>query len=119
MLVQVKIVSAPLVSKGRIFTTLARQNVSQDEEYAKRKAKKGSVASYKHRHSVPALQLATLPPRYYDTGDAVHRPRGLWVPLSSKGKAKVKEGNHGLAFQKLYINPSFDLLRQLSRWKNC
>ena len=84
--------SATPLSKGRIFTILARQNVSLDEEYAKRKAKKGSVATYKIKHSLPALQLATLPPKYYDTGDAVHRPRGLWVPLTSKGKAKVKEG---------------------------
>ncbi len=89
---QVKIVGAPPLGKGRIFTLLARQNVYLDEEYAKRKAKKGSVASYKHRHSVPALQLATLPPKYLDAGDAVHRPRGLWLPLSSKGKAKVREG---------------------------
>ena len=101
---QVKIVSAPPLSRGRIFTLLARQNVSQDEEYAKRKAKKGSVASYKHRHSVPALQLATLPPKYYDTGDAVHRPRGLWIPLSSKGKARVKEGDHRLASLDLLVS---------------
>lgn len=66
--------------------------MSLDEEYARRKAKKGLGATYKFRHAVPAMQLATLPPRYLDSGDAVHRPRGVWIPLPSKGRAKVREG---------------------------
>ena len=109
--------AAAPVGKGRLFTLLARQNVSLDEEYAKRKAKKGSVASYKHRHSVPALQLATLPPRYLDTGDAVHRPGGLWVPLSSKGKAKVREGKQKLilvTFESSSLNRAYCYIFQNS-----
>lgn len=66
-----------------------------DDEYAKRKAKKGSVAAFKHRHAVPALQLATLPPRYLDPNEALHRPRGVWMPLPSKSRARVKEGRPG------------------------
>ena len=83
--------AAPL-GKGRIFTLLARQNVSLDEEYAKRKAKKGTLAAFKLRHAVPAMQLATLPPRWLDPNEAMHRPRGVWIPLPSKGRAKVREG---------------------------
>ena len=54
--------------------------------------KKGSHASFKLVHSVPAQQLQTLPPRYLDPWDAIHRPRGRWLPLTSKGRAKAKEG---------------------------
>lgn len=55
-------------------------------------AKKGSHNSYKIQHSEPAQQLQTLPPRHLDPWDAVHRPRGRWLPQISKGKAKAKEG---------------------------
>ena len=70
---------------------LARHNLSQDEDYAKKKAKKG-LQTMRHRHAIPALQLATLPPRYHDNWELWHRPRGLWVPSTSKGRARVKEG---------------------------
>lgn len=88
---QIKLASAPPVGKGSIFTLLARQNVSLDEEYAKRKAKKGVVATFKHKHSVPAMQLVTLPPRCVDMRDYEHRPRGVWLPPPSKGRAKAGE----------------------------
>ena len=42
------------------------------------------------------MQLATLPPRHLDAQEYEHRPRGVWVPPTSKGRAKVKEG--GLAY---------------------
>ena len=49
---QVKVVSAPPAGKGRIFMLLARQNVSLDEEYARRKAKKGALMAFRHKHAV-------------------------------------------------------------------
>ena len=88
---QVKLASAPALGKGRMFSMLARHNLSQDEDYAKKKAKKG-LQTMRHRHAIPALQLATLPPRYLDNWELWHRPRGLWVPSTSKGRARVKEG---------------------------
>ena len=47
-----KVVSAPPAGKGRVFMLLARQNVSLDEEYARRKAKKGALMAFRHKHAV-------------------------------------------------------------------
>ena len=44
---QVRPVQAPPAGKGLVYALLARQNVSQDEEYAKRKAKKGAQPAFR------------------------------------------------------------------------
>lgn len=114
---QVRHKGAPPLGKGRVLEVLARQNVSLDEEYTRRRNRKGALLTNKHRHAVPAMQLLTLPPKFLDLREYQHRPRGQWLPLPSKARAKAKEGERPCqSFHAVLEHASFALKCYLAAW---